>query len=260
MKNSFELDALSIIKEGIEKPGLLSQCFSVFHNYSVLNGIALTMQCRKRGLPVGPVASFKVWKDRGGCVRKGEKALFVNIPYTVTLKTKPLTLTDDAEQDENEPRKITLFAWKPCVFTLAQVDIDTVENIKPARIKWSFDKMLDTLDIPVVPFESINGNLQGYTTSKGIAINPVAEDRTMTALHEIAHYLMHLKSKDAPEVREVEAELCAYVVGQSLDIMTARQVANSRGYIQDWLKNGKLSNKSALKILATANKILKAGE
>ena len=70
---------------------------------------------------------------------------------------------------------------------------------------------------------------------------------------------MHISKKCKTEqaIKEVEAELTSALVGYALGLDGADE---SRGYVQHWLGSNKLTNKSALRVLACANKILKAGE
>lgn len=253
----FTIEALELLNKWLAEPGIISKCYSMFHNYSLLNGMALMFQIQSRGLPVGPCASFAKWKSLGGRVKKGAKALWVNIPCKVAIKDKTDTLIHD--KDENDLDKvITCFYWKPCVFTLAQVDgINSKEE--PLQIKWDKEKMLKELGIKEIPFDIIDGNTQGYANDKGVAINPIGTHKTRTLIHEVAHYLMHISKKCKTEqaIKEVEAELTSALVGYALGLDGADE---SRGYVQHWLGSNKLTNKSALRVLACANKILKAGE
>lgn len=243
----FNIEALELLKMALEEPGVISKCYGAFHNYSVLNALALFRQCRERGLAVGPCASFNKWKELGGMVKKGSKALWVNVPCSVKVKS------EDGEEED----KITYFSWRPLVFTLAQVDIDKpMDNVHTV---WSKDKALAKLGIKEIPFAYVDGNTQGYATPAGIAINPLGAHKTRTLVHELAHSILHLGSKKPVEhnLQEVEAEGVSFVVGFALGLDGA---AESRGYMQHWLGANELPRKSALRILACANKILKAGE
>lgn len=57
-------------------------------------------------------------------------------------------------------------------------------------------------------------------------------------------------------LREVEAEAVALLLCESLNLSGAEF---SRGYIQHWLQADVIPEKSAQKILGTADRILKAG-
>lgn len=88
----------------------------------------------------------------------------------------------------------------------------------------------------------MDGNTQGYAIPRErvIAISPIAFDPTKTGIHEAAHVLPRgdegqLVDTDRPErsMREVEAELTAYLVKAALGIGKGREF--SRVYIQNWL-------------------------
>lgn len=245
----YNVEAVELINKFLSEPGIISKCYSTFTNYSIMNGLALMYQIRGRGLALGPCASFAKWKAQGGKVKKGEKALWVNVPCKVKI-------TDKKVNEEEDDKVITCFYWKPCVFTLAQVDIDM--KPEPVQTKWDKDKMLKELNICEIPFEMVNGNTQGYSCEKGVAINPLGMHKTRTLVHEVAHYLLHISKKCKTEhaLKEVEAELTSALVGYALGLDGAEE---SRGYVQHYLGSNKLTNKSALRVLACANKILKAG-
>lgn len=244
--DKFKIEAVELVNRFIEEPGIVGKCYSMFREYSMLNGLALYMQIKGRGLSVGPCASFAKWKSLGGSVKKGEKALWVNVPFKVTIK----------KEDVEAEKMITCFYWKPCVFTLAQVNIDV--KPEPSPTKWDKDKMLKELGIKEIPFDMTDGNVQGYASPAGIAINPLGSHKTRTLVHEVAHYLLHIgkKTKVEQNIKEVEAELTSAMVGYALGLDGADE---ARGYVQHWLGNNTLPNKSALRVLACANRILKAG-
>lgn len=250
-RNVFKIAGPALIQEALNNPGVLSKCYSVFRNYSVMNGLALAMQCRKRGLDVGPCASFKKWGELGGKVNKGEKALWVCVPMLVK-KHK-----EESPKEDEKDESFMFFSWKPCVFTLAQVSGVEQSALPPAVGSWSIENVISSLNIPVLPWNSTDGNAQGYATQEGVALNPLGKHKVRTFAHEAAHYLMHFKDKADKETKEVEAELVSYIVGASLELPGEEE---SRGYIQHWLGNNELSQKSAMRVLACANKILRGGE
>src|SRR5687768_10419318 len=87
----------ALLDEAVNKPGTVMQAYSAFWNYSVGNQILAMVQCGQRGIPVGPIASFMAWKDKGRYVKKGEKALILCRP--VTCKRKSETDENGQEQD-----------------------------------------------------------------------------------------------------------------------------------------------------------------
>lgn len=246
-------DGKALITEALTNEGKIAECYSNFHNYSVLNTLALMSQCARRGLEITPVASFKKWSSMGGKIKKGSKALAVNLPLMRKKKT-----TDD-EGNEKEINILTGYLWKNCVFALSQ--IEGIDKVEMPKIKgWDYKKAAETLKIPLIPYNEIDGNCQGYATKEGVAVNPLAEHATRTIVHEFAHFILHFKEKAkalSRSVKEAEAEMTSYLVGAILGLDGS---AESRGYIQHWLDGAEFNEKSCMRALAVANKILKAGE
>lgn len=195
-------DGKALITEALTNEGKIAECYSNFHNYSILNTLALMSQCSRRGLEISPVASFKKWSSMGGRIKKGSKALAVNLPLMHKKKVK------DDEGNEKEINILTGYLWKNCVFALSQIDgIDKVEI--PTVKGWDYKKAAETLKIPLIPYEDIDGNCQGYATEKGVAVNPLAEHSVRTIVHEFTHFLLHFKDKAkalSRSVKEAEAE------------------------------------------------------
>ena len=63
------------LKDIVEKEGVLSKCYSVFHNYSILNQCIASDQFINRGQDVSPIATYKKWQELGRQVKKGAKAI-----------------------------------------------------------------------------------------------------------------------------------------------------------------------------------------
>ena len=107
----------------------------------------------------------------------------------------------------------------------------------------------------------MNGNVQGYANTKErtLAINPIAEDPEMTILHEVAHIaLNHCEADYSANIKELEAEAVAYIVGSVLEV-NEEQLSHSRGYIQGWFKGNEVPEKHAKNIMKIAQKILDLG-
>jgi hypothetical protein len=66
---------------------------------------------------------------------------------------------------------------------------------------WSEERALTSLGVRIVPFDHLDGNVQGYATQQGdIAINPVAALPHKTLFHEVAHALLqHTKDATIPK-------------------------------------------------------------
>jgi antirestriction protein ArdC len=110
----------------------------------------------------------------------------------------------------------------------------------------------------------MDGNAQGYARGRSVAVSPVAENPVKTMLHELAHVVLgHTTAAECADdgtltraEREVEAEGTAYIVGSVLGI---GGLDKSRGYLQAWLGEGSVSERSAARIFKAADAILKAG-
>jgi antirestriction protein ArdC len=131
-------------------------------------------------------------------------------------------------------------------------------------------RALAALAIDQIPFDSTDGNCQGFARKRQIAINPVAQLPHKTLFHELAHVVIgHTTEADFADtektprnLREVEAEAVALLCCESLGVEGA---AYCRGYLQNWLYQGvgfdasAIPEKTAQKIFRAADQILKAG-
>src|SRR5262249_29293159 len=114
------------------------------------------------------------------------------------------------------------------------------------------------------PFEIVDGNCQGYSQQRAIAINPLAINPLKTTIHEMAHILCGhttegrvTDSETTPRhLREAEAESVAFLVGS---IIGLDGMDNCRAYTQGWLQGDSITEKSAQKIFRVADQILKVG-
>jgi antirestriction protein ArdC len=244
-----------LLEEAVEKPGTLTQAYSAFWNYSTGNQILAFMQCRDREIPVGPISTYRGWQALGRQVRKGEKALSLCMP--VTYKK---TVKDDAGAEAEEVRQT--FVHRRNWFVVSQTDGDDVPG-DPAP-GWDRDSALRTLGVEEIPFESPNGNCQGYATGHAIAINPVAAMPEKTTFHELAHVVLgHTEAVTLQDgdtlprsLKEAEAEAVALICLESLGQPGAEFC---RGYIQNWLSGAEIPERSAQRIFKAADRILKAG-
>jgi len=244
-----------LLNDAISQPGIISKCYSTFHGYSLGNQLLAYSQCVARDIPIGPIATFKKWKDLGRSVSKGQKAIALVLPVTISKKDAAGEKTGDVFQ---------LFTIKNNWFVLGQTEGEDFVNevVVPS---WNKAKALEALGITEVSFNHTDGNCQGYAVASNIAVNPVAVLPHKTRFHEIAHVVLgHTKegqlsdSESTPrDVREVEAEGVAYILCALLDLPGLHE---SRGYIQNWLQGAEITDKTAQRIFSAANKILEAGQ
>jgi antirestriction protein ArdC len=249
----------ALLDEAVTQPGFIHQAYSRFHNYSLGNQLLALFQCVERGIAPGPLASFTKWKQLGRRVKKGERALTLCLPLACK-RTRTVKKDDGMEQEEEFT--YTHFTYKPHWFVLSQTEGKEYEA--PAVPEWNEPKALAALKIERIPFESLDGNTQGYARRGGkIAINPLAALPIKTLFHELAHAILHCAESDMADtdqtprsVAEVEAEAVALLCCESLGLPGAEF---SRGYIQSWAEGAAISERSAQRIFHAADRILKAG-
>lgn len=140
---------------------------------------------------------------------------------------------------------------------------DGAEFVPPEIPAWDRALAFTTLDITEIPFESVDGNCQGYASGRSIAINPLAQLPAKTTFHELAHILLghttetsHDSTTLPRSLKEAEAECVALLCLESLGLPGAEYC---RGYIQNWLRGETFPEQSAQRVFKSADAILKAG-
>jgi antirestriction protein ArdC len=248
----------TILRDAITRPGTVHEAYNRFHNYSIGNQLLALMQCNARSIQPGPIATFPRWKELGRHVRKGEKALMLCM--LVSCKAKHPARDERGEETE-QGIAFTRFVYRNNWFVLAQTD--GAEYKTDPLPDWDESRALATLAIERIPFDELDGNIQGFATGRVVAINPVAAMPAKTLLHELAHVILGHTAEgnlnDGSEctprsLREVEAECVALLCCESLGLPGAHF---SRGYIQSW--GSEIPERSAQKIFHAADLILKAG-
>ena len=256
----------ALLVEAVNKPGLIMEAYSAFHNYSIGNQILALVQCQLRGLEPGPINTFPGWQALGRTVKRGERALILCMP--ITRKVRDEQGSGDESEGENGERRFTSFMHKARWFAISQTIGD--EFTAPRLPEWEAERALAALDIEQITFTDTDGNCQGYARKRQIAINPVAQLPHKTLFHETAHVILgHTSEADFTDtertpknLREVEAESVALLCCEALNLEGAEYC---RGYIQNWLcpaigYNGDgIPEKSAQKIFRAADQILRAG-
>lgn len=251
----------ALLKEAVVRPGMILEAYSNFHNFSLGNCLLACLQCQERGIPFGPIATYKRWQELGRQVRKGERALTLCMP--VTRKATKKGRDEEREKPVDEENFYTFFIYRARWFVLSQTEGDDIE---PEPIPgWEKDQALRELGITEELFGAINGNMQGYSApGRKIAINPLAQLPHKTLFHELAHQVLgHVGDQTLVEgeclprnLREAEAESVALICCEALGLEGA---SYCRGYIQSWLAGDEIPEKSAQRIFAAADRILRAG-
>jgi antirestriction protein ArdC len=201
-----------LLVSAVNEPGILSNAYRQFHNYSIGNQLLAWSQCLERGIQPGPMATFPKWKELGRYVRKGEKAIVLCMPVTVKR-------TVDGDNGQAEDVAFTRFVYRPNWFVLAQTEGATMP--KAPMPTWDADRALSVLNVTEIPFDLTNGNILGYARERSIAVNPVNPFPHKTRFHELAHVLLGhtaegLQADDEitpRNLRECEAEAVALLCG-----------------------------------------------
>jgi hypothetical protein len=159
-----------------------------------------------------------------------------------------------------------LIGFKPvkCIFTLSDTE---GPELPPMELpEWDEDTALKKLNIRRVRFDMLNGNAQGFSQGRDIAINPVAVNPRKTLIHELGHIVLgHTMQNAVPEIalhrglKEFEAEGTAYLALKELNWLDEETARVSRGYIQDWLDNDRPPDYSIRRVFSATDTILKAG-
>ena len=245
MTNSHNYE--QIVQQALTEPGKLNTAYRNFHRYSIGNQMLAMMQLEQ----AEPINTYKGWQSLGRQVKKGSKAIALLMPVTSKDKTTG---------EVNGMFFITRNNW----FGLSMTEGEAY--VAPSLPEFSLDMALEALKIAKEAFKAVDGNSQGYAKPNQalIAINPLAVNPNKTTLHEMAHCLLHadeVTMHDAAElpkdVKEVEAELTAYIVLSVLGVTDGLEY--SRGYIANWNAGNAGEKVRYGKVFGAVDKILKAG-
>ena len=112
-----EIQFRQLLEEAVTKPGTLMRAYSLFWNYSLGNQILALIQANRRGIALGPIASFNRWKELGRHVKRGEKAIELCMP--VMCKR---TITEQGQDGNETETEITFkrFVFRRNWFMLSQ--------------------------------------------------------------------------------------------------------------------------------------------
>jgi antirestriction protein ArdC len=256
MQTANRIDWARLLAEAVSEPGKISDAYRRFYGYSIANRLWAMAQCTARGITPGPLASFNRWKELGRQVKKGEKAISLCMPVTVKRK--------ETDQAGNETEtNYQFFILKNNWFVLSQTE---GQEYTPEPLpEWNEARTLEVLKITKVPFDLMNGNVQGYAApDRIISVSPIAVNPFKTLCHEVGHVLLdHVQASALTDteqtphnVMEVEAESVAMLCCASLGLPG---VEYARGYIQSWADGQPIGEKSAQRIFTAVDKILRAG-
>jgi len=260
------VDWSQILIDAVNKPGVISAAYSAFWNYSSGNQLLAIFECMARGIEPGPIHTFKGWLNLNRHVRKGEKAITLCMPVTWTEERDPRESAEPGK-DASDAQSVVMhrrFIYRPNWFVLSQTD---GEPYAPLAIpEWNERLACHVLMIDRVSFRHTDGNAQGYALGREFAVSPLAYLPHRTAFHEIAHITLGHTAESTGmsdgdertprDLREVEAEAVSLICCQSLGLPGEEF---SRGYLQHWLGEQKIEERSIHRIFKAADQILKAG-
>lgn len=245
----------------------LLQYMTQFKNYSIRNTMLIASQYKG----AFGVKSYKEFQKDGFQVRKGQKSIKILAPRIEKFYKNDngsLVPAKYAKQDVKDKikkglipttKKIAGFLTVP-VFDITQTNAPEEEypNLYPNKPEnYKFDGTEKEL-------KAIEKTLEDYATQKGVSIktaeinsatkgfyspgtneivlsNRLSDtNRIKTLLHELGHAEMHNPSALAktdptlniPEVREYQAEMTAYIIGNQLGLDTEESSAK---YIDHWV-------------------------
>lgn len=240
-----------LLDQMLNVEGALGNTYRRFYNYSTSNIAFLLMQ----GCPIEPIATYEGWKRIGRQVtQKG--AYYIRRP--ILIKT--------GERDEvtGEDKKIQRFTPVKSIFPISMTEGESLPEIELPE--WSRSRALAALAIREVAFEHIDGNTQGYSVDRDIAINPAAAFPEKTFFHETGHVLLGHTTADAHEdykrhrgMKELGAEAVAHLVTNELGLLTPEMASVSRAYIQTWAQGEKPSPAEVRSYFKAADQALEAG-
>lgn len=242
----------NLLNHSLTTPGSVGNVYNRFYNYSFLNCMLLMMQGARE-----PVATYNRWQAVNRQVRKGEKAMEILRPVIIRRKK------DDADPDSTDVM-FQKFKFVRCIFQMSQTDGDDLPSVDVPE--WNLDRALTALTVTRMPFQHLDGNTQGYSRDRSLAINPVAAYPIKTTMHEFAHILLgHTVSDYHAEyvlhrgVAEFQAEATAFLVLKELDMLTDEMATVSRGYIQGWLGQQKPSDTMVRQVFKAVTDLVAAG-
>ena len=233
------------------------QTMSRFHHYSVNNQVLIHMQKPDATL----VAGFNKWKNQfGRNVIKGEHGIKIIAPTPLKKKIEQEKLDPDTQLPMldadgkiiTEEKTIQIPMYKPVtVFDVSQTEgkpLPQLAHDLSGNVA-NYDVFMEALrrSSPVpISIEVMRGGMDGYfdLEHQDIAIRKgMSEVQTVSAvIHEMAHALLHNRTKDTVEktpelsrsTEEVQAESISYAVCAYYGIATGD---NSFGYIASWSKD-----------------------
>ncbi|WP_427007157.1 hypothetical protein [Pseudarthrobacter sp. H2] len=250
-----EVDWPKVMEDLLNIPGEQLAAYSRFRRQLSLGNQALLMS---QGL-LEPFNTYRGWGELGRQVKRGAKAKAI---------LRPIQVKNHNAKSEDDPETFTKFKLVHSEFGVSDTEGDDLPEYEPLD-DWRIETALGRLAITEVPYQSLDGNSQGHSFGRNIAINPLAAYPFKTRLHEIAHVeLGHTTKDEQPEDvpharghKEFEAEATAVFTIKKIgaSALTLMNESASRNYVQGWLKDEKPTDRSIQRVFSTSDRIYKAG-
>ncbi|HET8908329.1 MAG TPA: hypothetical protein VFN11_15340, partial [Ktedonobacterales bacterium] len=210
--------------------------------------------------------SYSRWQSLGRHILKGSRAKDVIVPVLIKEPAPDEEPAEDETLEERRERVARLIGFKVVRAVFALSDTEGAD-LPPAPVPgWDLQKALDKLGIKEVPFESTDGNLQGWSHGLEYALNPISVHPNKTRFHELGHIVLgHTMPHRHGEyvlhrgLMEFEAEGTAYLVMNELGLLDDETASHSRGYIQHWIQDERPPETSIRRVFRAAEAILKTG-
>lgn len=240
-----------LLETALTLEGASGGTYSRFRNLSITNQALLMMQSRV----VEPQNTYKGWLSLSRQVKKGSKAKFIYVP---------MFRKERDEKGQVIEERLSGFRLVPCMFGVSETEGDDLPPWEPPT--WSKDLAQEKLGIEQVPYDSVDGNAQGWSRGREYALNPVCRYPFKTTIHEWGHILAgHTTDEGMKEYRthrgvmEFVAEGTAYLVLNELGALEQFDAAESRLYLQHWLRGETPDDVQIKRVLSVADKIVRAG-
>lgn len=243
-----KFDWPELLNEALETPGTIGSQYNAFWPYSFMNRLLLYMQGCKE-----PAASFARWKALDRYPMKGSGLIIV----------RPITIKrEDANGDP-----VSFLRFKPVRGAFPFSRTTGKPLVIPETTDWSIDRAYKKHDIEMVPFTQHDGNIQGYSFGRNVALNPVAKSPLKTLAHEGMHVLDGHTVPEAHDdyiqhrgIKEFIAEAGALLVVKEVGLCDAQQESESRGYCQGWLRDERPSDRAIRAVFKGADMLIRAGQ
>ena len=243
------LDWPALMDQALTLPGSVGGIYNRFYSYSFGNMMLLAFQGVKE-----PVNTYGRWKDMGRQVLRGSKAKAIYRPVII----------NSTNEAGNEETRLKGFKLIHCLFTASETTGDELPPAQPRT--WDKAKALGALSIKEVPFTHMDGNIQGVSWDRNVAVNPVAAYTVKTLFHELSHIVLnHTTSAGQAEYQthrgamEFGAEGAAFLCMNELELTQEADMSESWAYLQSWLQGSKPDDRSIRRVFNATDQILKAG-